>query len=176
MLNKSDYIAVGIVQKTFGIGGECIVKLFKASVEDILEMESVFLDIDGGLVPFFIEHARRKGKDKVQLKFKEIKSEERAEEFLQTKVYFDTSLLLDQEDEIEPDYLIGFEVFDKEFGKVGILKDIHEYSNNVVMAIDRDGTEILVPYNDDFILKLESKKKIITLDLPEGLLDLYLNS
>lgn len=176
MLDKKDYIEVGNVQKTFGVNGEYIVKLKQVEIEDMLEMESVFLEIDGGLVPFFVEHMQQKGKDKILVRFREIKTEERAKEFLHHKLFVNREVFMEELQEIEFNHLIGFEIIDEQEGSIGILNEIIEYPNNSVLSILKGSTEIMVPLNDEFIVKIDLKKRNVRMNFPEGLIDLYLNA
>ena len=70
--------------------------------------------------------------------------------------------------------IIGFTVVDINFGTVGIVKSINDSTAQALFEIDRDGIEILIPMNDAFIKNVDKKKKIITVDTPEGLIELYL--
>ena len=68
----------------------------------------------------------------------------------------------------------GFTVEDVNFGKVGVIKGINDTTAQALFEIDREGVEILIPMNDEFIKKVDRKKKIILVETPEGLIDLYL--
>ncbi|GAL79083.1 16S rRNA processing protein RimM [Algibacter lectus] len=70
--------------------------------------------------------------------------------------------------------VIGFTVEDVNFGTVGIIKAINDSTTQSLFEIDRDGIEILIPMNDEFINKVDRKNKTIIVDTPEGLIDLYL--
>ena len=67
----------------------------------------------------------------------------------------------------------GFTVEDVNFGKVGIIKGINDSTAQALFEIDRDGVEILIPMNDEFIKKLDRGAKTIIVETPEGLIDLY---
>ena len=70
--------------------------------------------------------------------------------------------------------MIGFTINDQDFGEVGILQGINDSTAQSLFEIDRDGIEILIPMNDEFIVKVDRKNKTILLNTPEGLIDLYL--
>jgi len=57
---------------------------------------------------------------------------------------------------------------------VGILKGINDSTAQALFEIDREGTEILIPMNDEFIVKVDREHKTIIVSTPEGLIDLYL--
>ena len=73
------------------------------------------------------------------------------------------------EDEAMAEFLIGFKVKDQSGKQVGEISDYFNYPNNP--CIELNG-EHLVPFNEDLILKLDHKKRIISMTIPGGILDL----
>lgn len=65
-------------------------------------------------------------------------------------------------------------MIDKNFGKIGILKDVYDHTPQHIFVIDHQGKDVLVPINDNLIEKMDKSNKTIFLDLPDGLIDLYL--
>jgi 16S rRNA processing protein RimM len=57
-------------------------------------------------------------------------------------------------------------------GALGTVREIVEAGPNKLLAIDRDGKEILIPVNGPFIQSVNKTKKLVTVELPEGFLDL----
>ena len=43
---------------------------------------------------------------------------------------------------------------------------------NVLFFINKDGKEIILPAHEEFIVDLNKKDRIITVELPDGLIDL----
>ncbi|MBQ0740703.1 16S rRNA processing protein RimM, partial [Aquimarina celericrescens] len=70
--------------------------------------------------------------------------------------------------------VIGFTIQDVTFGKVGIVKAVNDSTAQALFEGDRDGIEILIPMNDEFIGKIDRESKVIYVETPEGLIDLYL--
>ena len=67
-------------------------------------------------------------------------------------------------------------MYDKENGFIGTLVDVLENSNgHDTLQLDFNGKEVLIPFVDRFILQIDEEKQEIKVDLPEGLLDLYLS-
>ena len=65
---------------------------------------------------------------------------------------------------------IAIDQFDK---KIGILKSVNDSGPQALFMIDNNGTEILIPVHDNFIIKLDRKEKRIHLNLPDGLLEIF---
>lgn len=70
--------------------------------------------------------------------------------------------------------VIGFTIVDATFGEVGVIKAINDTTAQALFEIDRNGTEILIPMNDEFIDKVDRNAKQILVTTPEGLIELYL--
>ena len=139
-------------------------------------MESVFIDMNKNLIPFFIEKSSLQKSNLLRLKFEEITSEEDADRILKKELYLPLSFLPElKDDQFYFHEVIGFKVTDKLFGDVGILKGVNDSTPQALFEIERDGKEILVPVNDDFIDKLDKPNKTIHLDVPEGLIEMYLD-
>jgi len=59
-MKKDDHYLLGSLLKTSGIKGEILLKFINDCLEEIQELESIFIDVDNKLVPFFIEGIRIK--------------------------------------------------------------------------------------------------------------------
>ena len=70
--------------------------------------------------------------------------------------------------------IIGFQLNDENFGAVGTVKGVNDSTAQALFEVDRNGIEILIPMNDDFITNLDRDAKTITVNTPPGLIELYL--
>jgi len=71
--------------------------------------------------------------------------------------------------------IIGFEMIDTEFGSVGTITGVNDSTAQALFEVDHNGSEVLIPINDEFIEKLDRENKTITVTTPEGLIDLYIS-
>ena len=58
------------------------------------------------------------------------------------------------------------------YGKLGGVTDVDTATLNTLFVVDYKGEELLIPAQEDFIIDIDRKHKVITMDLPEGLLAL----
>ena len=174
MLDKEDYYLVGILTKAHGISGELVLSLNNLQFEEISEMESVFIEFDGILVPFFISRISPRGDMSAVIRFDDINSEDQASEFLNCKVY-SVDIASGEKDNIKyaGSSLIGFQVIDLKLGTLGIISEFIDFENNPLFKIKKSKKEILLPVNEEFILDIDEKNKTITVQTPEGLIDIY---
>ena len=56
---------------------------------------------------------------------------------------------------------------------IGTIINIIDHPGNTLIEVDADGTEVLIPLNDNTFEHINKSKKQISINLPEGLLDLY---
>jgi 16S rRNA processing protein RimM len=111
----------------------------------------------------------------LRLKLEDVNTESDADELLRKEVYLPLDLLpkLDGKAFYYHE-VIGFEIWEKSFGKVGVLKGVNDHSAQALFEIERNGHEILIPIHDEFIINIDRDKKIITVKTPPGLIDLYI--
>ncbi|MAQ75421.1 MAG: 16S rRNA processing protein RimM [Aquimarina sp.] len=174
-MKKEDCFYLGKIVSKFSFKGEVLIKLDTDEPESYLEMESVFIDYNDNLVPFFIEKSKLHKSDLLRVKFEDVDSEDDADDLLKADIYLPLSLLPALEgDQFYYHEIIGFTIEDLSYGKVGVIKGINDSTAQALFEIDRDGVEILIPMNDEFIHKVDRTTNTIFVNTPEGLIDLYL--
>jgi 16S rRNA processing protein RimM len=167
----STHILFGKITKVCGYEGAVTVKLEKAFIENIPGLESVFLEIEGKPVPFFISDYEYQGADILKLKFAGYESIEKVNEFTGCKIFL-TSGEIDEKN-IDLNVLTGFRVFLSDNSLVGTIVEVLENPGQwLLIVLDTKGKKILIPLHEDFIIKTDNKKKTIKMNLPEGLTDL----
>lgn len=174
MLETSNYINIGYLTKPHGVHGELNLVIRDQFVLTSLEPSFFMLMLNGGLVPFKCSSVRRKGQQTFLLNLDDCNSEAKAKELVQCEVYIDPKDLVEDEDNTSPSALVGYKVTDVRFGYVGVIDQIMEIAKNPLFQIDSNGKEVLIPIVDDFIVKIDKKKREITLKSPEGLIEMYL--
>lgn len=173
-MKKEDYYKLGKLIKPHALKGEVSIFLDVDNPNYYKKLKSIFLDINGRLKEFNVERLHLHKKKNV-IKLKGVDSIEQAEEILKTDVYLPLSALpkLGKNQFYYHD-IIGFEVYNEE-EILGEIIAIYETAGQDLFGIDVDGKEVLVPITDDFILEINLDDRFIRLELPDGLLDLYLD-
>lgn len=172
---KKDCFYLGTIVGKFSFKGELLIKLDTDEPEIYLDKESVFVEIHKNLIPFFIEKSNLQKDHLLRVKFEGIDSEEQAEDLIKNEVYLPLTELPElNADQFYYHEVIGFKMIDKNFGEIGILIDILDQNPQHLFVIEHADKEVLVPINDDFIEKLDKANKTFHLNLPEGLIEMYL--
>ncbi len=174
-MNKADCFFLGKIVKKYSYKGEVLAKLDTDEPHLYEHMESVFVEVRNHLVPFFIESSQLHKSELLRIKFEDVDTEGDADALIKSDLYLPLEFLpkLD-DDKFYYHEIIGFKVVDNTFGDVGIITAVNDSTAQSLFEIDRDGIEILIPMNDEFISKVDKPNKTIFVDTPEGLIDLYL--
>lgn len=174
-MQKEDCFYLGKIVKKYSFKGEVLAKLDTDQPELYENLDAIFLELRGSLVPFFIEDLQLHKSELLRLKFEDVDTEADADSILKSGLYLPLDLLPKLEgNKFYFHEVLGFKIIDTNFGDVGILKAINDSTAQSLFVIDRKGTEILIPMNDDFIKEVNRKSKTILVAAPEGLIDLYL--
>lgn len=174
-MKKDDCFFLGKIVKKYSFKGELLVKLDTDEPELYDNMESVFVEVRNHLVPFFIESSQLHKSELLRIKFEDVDTEVDAESLLKCDLYLPLEFLPQLEDDkFYFHEIIGFKVEDKNYGYIGKITSVNDSTAQSLFEIDRDGVEILIPMNDEFISKVDKANQTIYVNTPEGLIDLYI--
>ena len=169
MIKKEDVYKIGRIGKAHGVKGEVTFN-FNDDVFDRVDAEYLILEVDGILVPFFMEEYRFRSDSTALVKFEDIDTQDRARELTNCDVYFPRELSDNDEEEISWSFLVGFSIVDAQNGKnVGTIASIDDNTMNTLFELE-DGT--LIPASEELIRDIDKDNKTITIALPEGILEL----
>lgn len=173
MISHDDVFKIGRIGKIHGVKGE-VTFHFTDDVFDRTDADYLFLEVDGILVPFFFEEYRFRNDDTALVKFEGIDSAEKATELTGCDVFFARELVEDNDGELTWNEIVGFHITDAQTGKdVGEISGIDLSTINTLFeVVTPEGTSLLVPATDDFIDDIDREQRLITMRLPEGLLEL----
>ena len=172
MISKNDVFPIGQITKPHGVSGEMSFS-FTTDIFDREEIPYFIFDMQGILVPFFLEEYSFKGSTTGLLKLDGVTTDEQARSFAGLTIFLPKSYLEKVEDtEIELDYFAGFSLIDSEKGLLGVISEVDQTTDNVLFVIPTKDDELLIPAGEEYIEEIDHEKKIIYVKLPEGLLEL----
>ena len=173
MIRREEVYKIGKLGKPHGVKGE-ISFMFNDDVFDRVDADYLILDVDGILVPFFIEEYRFRSDEIALVKFEDIDTQDKARELTGDEVYFLRSLSDSSEENVSWAEIFGFEVVDKNTNEtIGIIKSVDDSTINTLFEIEtNDGKDVLIPANEDLIHEADMENRRIKMFIPEGLLDL----
>lgn len=173
-MNFDSCFKLGKINKAHGLKGD-LKATFEAEFPlNFSKLESVFVNLNNKLIPFFIKRISVQGK-KAILSLEDIHDLDDAKSLFDKDLYLPLLLLPDDDGSVFAyTDLIGYTVADKTLGQLGVITDVYTLPGQDVLAMDYKNKEILIPANEELITKLEKKKKIVHIEIPEGLLEIYL--
>jgi len=165
-------ILLGKIVKLSGYEGAVTVKLERIFSENIPEMESVFVEIDGRPVPFFIQYTEYSGADIIKFKFTGYNSSEKMSDFIGCKVFMTSVLSMESHGE-DFQEIIGFDLFDQTRSLLGKVTEVLSNPGQILLKItSKDKREFLIPLHEDLIISFDRKKKTLVMNIPEGLTEI----
>ena len=176
MITREELISIGHYNKPHGVASE-ISATVDVDVDLLSGLTCLVSEMDGIFVPFFVNACRVKSSETVLLTIDGIGNEAEAALLVNHEIY---ALKRDYEQELEDadadalplDYFIGFSVQDVSGAQLGEITDVDEQTENALFIVDHDGDAIMLPANEDFIVEFDLEKRVMVMDLPQGLLDL----
>lgn len=165
---------IGFIQKPHGINGELVIRFQEQYYDSLEDASTVFLEIEGLLVPFFIpnEGMRFRTGESAIMKLNWIETETQAQKLAGFSVFIKNEEIEIDEESFDVRMLEGFILFDQLKNQIGTISAVNDFSGNIILDVIYLGKEIMIPFNEDFLLDIDIQKKLITLDLPDGLLNL----
>ena len=179
MIRLAEIAEAGHFNKPHGIKGE-----MSATLDFDLDLDNVkciIVSVEGIFVPFFIRSWRPKTADTCLLTLDGINSDMKAQEFNNRTFYILRSDIPENSDDEEfededgfyASDLVGYRIHDCNLGDIGMISSINDVTENVLFVISTDkGDDIFIPVADEYIEDIDHDTRIITTDLPSGLVDL----
>ena len=171
-----DCYQLGYVIKTHGLHGELSIMLDVDFPDAYENLESVFVATAGSdiLVPFFVEHLAVR-QNKALIKFEEIDTIDQAETLLKAQLYLPLESLPPlADDQFYYHEIIGFTVEDEQQGPLGVVQEVYESTGQDMIVMRYQEKEVFIPINNDIVPRVDKKRSVVYVNLPEGLLDVYL--
>lgn len=173
---KEEAFYIGYITKTKGLKGE-VQLYFEFDAYEDLDLDVLFADLNGKMVPFFVASYKLYPNSTGLFYFDDLDHIDKAQALVKKKIYMPLSKMPERdEDDFTYDDLKGFTVSDETHGELGEILEVHEYPQQFVATVLYQEKEILFPLNEDMIVEIDEDEKTLLVDLPEGLLELYLNS
>ncbi|MEP2670605.1 MAG: ribosome maturation factor RimM [Cyclobacteriaceae bacterium] len=157
---------IGYVIKKHGLKGDV-----KILIESPLpkKLESIFVQIDNRLIPFFIEQISVLN-DVAIVKLEDVNTPEQADSLCKCGVYLPNSLK-PKSDKFETSDLIGFSVYANS-ENLGTITAINNHTLNPLLVVTLQEKETLIPISDYFIKEIDQADKMVKVELPDGFMDI----
>ncbi len=172
-MKKEDCYLLGKITRKHGLAGNVVLKLDTDQPEFYNKLEGIFLEINGLLVPFFIEKQQWSKDDTKIITFKNA-TEALVEQSIGKNVFLPLSTLPPLTGKsFYYHEVVGFQLLDENDTSFGEIETVNDQTAQHYFICKLEGKEIVVPVIKDWILEVNRDSKILKMQLPEGLLEVF---
>ena len=125
------------------------------------------------LVPFFVESFRDISSREIIISFRDVDAADKAVELAGFPIWIpDTYITIQSKTPLPEEDISGYQIVDKRLGPAGTVKEMVDIVQNPLLKVIHDNKEYFIPFHQDIVLKIDSVKKTVMVDLPEGLFEI----
>lgn len=169
---------LGYVLKTHGLRGHLAAHFDVDDVAAYTKLKTVYLAFPSApakLAEHKVEKVQPQSGGRVLLKLRGIDRIEEAEPLRGAQLYLPLAELPAlADDQFYFHDVIGFTVVDANLGELGTVENFYELPQQDMLAMRYQGQEVLIPVVDEIVTRADHATKQVHVNLPEGLLDVYL--
>ena len=173
MLKHPDYFHLGKILRSHGLTGNLICVFDTDKPESYSKLESVLLERNNSLLPYFVKKVTLKGHE-VHLLLEGIDTAEKASVLKGCDIYLPLNKLPKRsKNEFYIHDLLGCNLTDINLGELGTVEDVIETAGQNLLSFNYKGAEILLPFVKEFVINVDIQGKAVSTNIPEGLIDIY---
>jgi len=166
----SESICIGILLKTHGYKGDLLLKSDPDFFENFEKPESVFLLIDGIMVPFLVHSFYQTSSPFFLIHFEGMNDLKLVSEHIGREVFIPSgSKIVTDTPALSIDNFVGFTLFDQEFVEIGLVKEVSQIPGNPLLIIASQKGSRMIPFHTDLIMEVDKGRRIIRMHIPEGI-------
>jgi 16S rRNA processing protein RimM len=165
-------IKLGQISKIHGFKGDLVFRISNFHSSVISDFSWVFISMHDEEVPYQIIEFQLIDTSAFIAHLKGVEHEEMAKKFVGKDFFMNSSQLkIPTNAEFRMDEIVGWTVFSDAI-EIGKISEIIENKTQIIIQVEKDRKEFLIPLVDDFIKRIDTRNQIIIMSLPEGLLEL----
>lgn len=170
----SSYLKIGKLVAAHGVSGELILQHELGKKTSLKGLQAFFIeDRKGSFIPWFIKNVRIKSETELYIQLEDIITREAAMKLVPRPVWLTEAEFKKYSSQSSPITLLGYTILDNGQA-LGEILEVIEQPQQLICRLDIQGKEVLIPLHEEFVEKIDHKKKQVLVQLPEGLLDIYL--
>ena len=169
-----EYLRLGKLVAAHGLKGELVLKHELGKKSALKDLKTVFIEEKkNNFLPWFISASRVKNEEETYIKFEGVDVRETAVKLTQKNVWVTEEEFKKLAAKSSPVNLLGYSVV-SEKNILGKILEVIEQPHQLLFKLEINNKEALIPMNENTLKKIDHKKKEVIVELPEGLLDIYL--
>ena len=168
------YYKTGKLVAVHGLKGELILKHELGKKTSLKDLKAIFIeDRKDSFIPWFIETAKARTENEILLKLETINTREAAAKLSQKEVWLTEEDFKRLSAKSAPANLLGYIIINNN-ERLSEILEVIEQPHQLLCRIELNKKEVLIPVNENFLKKIDHKKKEVIVNLPEGLLEVYM--
>ena len=169
-----EYFKIGKLVAAFGLKGELILKHTLGKKTSLKGLPAIFIEEKkNSFLPWFIEGAKIKSKEEIYLTLEGVNTRESSMKLVQKEIWIPEPDFKKFAAKTSPINLLGYTIINEK-ETLGEILEVIEQPHQLLCRIELKSKEVLIPVNESFLKKIDHKKKQIMMELPDGLIDVYL--
>ena len=169
----NDYFSIGKISATHGLTGEVVLQHALGGGTDLQGLQTIFIEEKkNSFLPYFIEKTTVKNTTEVYIKLEGFNTKESSRRLCQKEVWILKADFDKYAAKSSPISLLGYTMIN-EGKEIGEVTEVIEQPLQVLCKIIYRGNEALIPIHEESLEKIDNKKKLLYVNLPEGLLEIY---
>lgn len=170
----ADYINIGKFVASFGLKGDVVLKHHLGKKTSLKGLKALFVeDKKNSFLPWFIQSAKIKNEEELYVKLEGIDQKEQTKLVLQKEAWLPQEEFKKYSAASSPVNFLGYTII-SEGNRLGEILEVIEQPHQLLCSITINGKEVYIPLHQETMVKVDRKKKEITVSLPPGLLEIYL--
>jgi len=170
----NEYFKIGKLVAASGLKGELILKHSLGKKTSLKGLNAIFIeDKKDSFLPWFIQTTRIKNDEEIYLKLETVDVRETAVKLAQKEVWLTEPDFKKYTAKSAPANLLGYTIIN-DAKPLGEILEVIEQPHQILCRIEINNKEVLIPLNESFLQKINHSKKQVMVELPDGLLEIYL--
>ena len=170
----AEYYNIGKFVAVHGLQGELLLKHELGKKTSLKGLAALFVEEKkNAFLPWFIESAKIKSESEIYIKLEGLNSREAAMKLAQKAVWLPETDFKKFAAKTAPASLLGYFIIDNN-EPLGEILELIEQPHQLLCRLEIQNKEVLIPLHEGSLQKVDHKKKMVYVELPEGLLDIYL--
>ncbi len=170
-----ELIVIGQIIKAQGLNGELKVFFDEKQLARLKNIDTLFIRQKTGDLPYFVCGLRKATDNAYFLMFEEITSRSEAEKLTGKELLADKKMFRKKNVAEGYSFAVGYTLIDQVEGDLGIIEDVLQLPANDVAQINIQGKEVLLPLNDNTVVEVNKRKKQLFVNMPDGIVKMYLS-
>lgn len=172
-MGHDGYYLLGSFTRVHGVKGNLIIRPDTDDPARYRKTKKLFIEIDG-ILREFSSQTLSVGHQQLIIHIEGIDDRDAAEAFVRCDVYLPLSELPPSKGKhIYFHEAIGMKVIDEVAGELGVIDTIYDLPHQPVAQVLYSGKEVLIPFIQQFIVKIDRSGRTIYMALPDGLIGIY---